>query len=99
MKNWIIGGLTGACVGVSVYLFFSKKPTPAPTRDEPPAAPAAAAPPAPPAPAVLDRVVEVADIDGLLDPPAREIAGEPFESETTAAPVSAPAVPIPPAVD
>ena len=99
MKSWIIGGLVGACLGVGAYLALTKKSAPP---VEPPPAPAVAAAPAPPAtPVVLVNVVEVADLDPLLDPPAKPVTGVPFDGEAVTIPVSAPAAPerIPPAVD
>ncbi len=100
MKNWTIGALAGACVGVSIYLVMTAKPVPAPVATpEPPVAPAT--PPAPPPPVVLARVIEVTDLDPLLDPPARPVTGVPFDAGPATVPVSASAAParIPPAVD
>jgi hypothetical protein len=99
MKNWIIGGLLGACIGVWLYLALIKHPESAPAAIQEP--PAVAASPAAPAPAVvLAEVVEVTNIDPLLDPPSRPVIGVPFDAEPVAAPVSAAAPErIPPAVD
>jgi hypothetical protein len=99
MKHWTIGGLVGACVGVSIYLLATQKPAPAPVIHQEPAA-TPAAPQAPRAPVVLAQVVEVTDIDPLLDPPAKPVGGVPFDGEPTM-PVSNPPVPerIPPARD
>jgi hypothetical protein len=100
MKRWILGWLVGACVGVGVYLLVTRKPVPVPTN--PPATPPVAAAPATPAtPVVLAEVVEVVDLDPLLDPPAKPIAGVPFDADSATVPVSTPVAPerIPPAVD
>jgi hypothetical protein len=99
MKHWTIGGLVGACVGVSIYLVATQKPATAPVAHQETAA-TPAQPQAPPAPVVLAQVVDVTDIDPLLDPPAKPVAGVPFDSDSTA-PVSASPAPerIPPARD
>jgi hypothetical protein len=98
MKRWLIGALVGACVGVAAYLAVAKKNSPAPAGSSE-APTRAVAPPA--APVVLGRVVEVADLDPLLDPPAKPAAGVPFDTDPATTPVSTPAAPdrIPPAVD
>ena len=49
MKNWIIGALLGACIGVWIYLALMKQPTPAPVAptasgDAPEAEPVSAEP-------------------------------------------------------
>src|SRR5262245_13049013 len=100
MKSWIIVGLAAACLSVGAYLVTAKKPAPvvATTTGSPPAA---ATPASPAAPVVLADVVEVTDLDPLLDPPAKPVAGVPFDADDATAPASAPAAPerIPPAVD
>jgi hypothetical protein len=103
MKNRIIIGLLAACIGVWIYLASTKQAASVAVAVQE-AASAPATPPAsaaPPAPVVLAEVVEVIDIDPLLDPPARPMAGVPFDAEPESAPISAPAAParIPPAVD
>ncbi len=99
MKGWMIGGLTGACIGVSIYLAMAKKDAPAPAKR--PEVPAVAIQAAPSAPVVLPGVVEVTDLDPLLDPPAKSATGAPFDADPATVPVSIPAAPapIPPAVD
>lgn len=103
MKRWMIGGIVGACIGVSIYLILTRK-----TESQPEVKPAAiekteVAPAAIPAPAVLPAVVEVADLDPLLDPPVRPATGAPFDTDhgSGTLPVSVPAAPprIPPSVD
>lgn len=90
MKTWVVGALAGACVGVVIYLLLSSKSAPpANTRLEPTPPPAAT--PAPPAPVVLTEVVEVTGIDHLLDPPAKQETGVPFDDASSTLPVSAPA--------
>ena len=96
----MIGGLTGACIGVSIYLAMVKKDVSAPAKQ--PEAPAVTAATAwPPAPVVLPNVIEVTDLDSLLDPPAKPVTGVPFDADAASVPVSVPAAPdrIPPAVD
>ena len=102
MKRWIVGGLVAACAGVAVGLWLAQGETGKPAnRPEPP--PVAVAPPAvPPAPVVLADVVDVANLDPLLDPPAKDATGTSFDADPPATvPVSTPVVPdrIPPAVD
>jgi hypothetical protein len=101
MNRWIVGGLAVTCAGVAVGLWLAQRETPKPAgRPEPPVA---VAPPAtPPVPVVLVDVIEVADLDPLLDPRAKDATGEPFDADPpVAVPVSTPVVPdrIPPAVD
>lgn len=99
MKNWIIGGLLGACIGVWIYLALMKHPAPAPATIQEPQA-EIATPAVPAAPIVLGEVVEVTNIDPLLDPPSRPVIGVPFDTEPVAVPVSVAAPErIPPAVD
>jgi hypothetical protein len=100
MKLLMIGGLSSACIAVSIYLATREMNAPAPAK-APETPPVAVAPPAtPPAPVVLANVVEVADLDPLLDPPAKTVTGVPFDADPVV-PVSAPTAPdrIPPAVD
>lgn len=99
MKRWIVGALAGACIGVAVYLVLTNNNPPQSAPPEPPAVSAAPAPPT--APVVLDQVIEVTDLDPLLDPPEKTVAGMPFEPDSKTLPVSTPAGPdrIPPAID
>jgi len=99
MKRWLIGALVGACLGVAAYLAVVKKHTPVPGTAARAGVHAPGSPSA--APVVLGRVVEVADLDPLLDPPAKPAAGVPFDADPAAVPASAPTAPdrIPPAVD
>jgi hypothetical protein len=101
MKLFVIGGLSSACIAVSIYLATRETSAPAPTNPPEPA-PVVVAPPAKPAaPVVLPNVVEVADLDPLLDPPEKPVTGAPFDAEPATAPVSTSTAPerIPPAVD
>ena len=102
MKNWVIGGLCAACAGVGIYL-VARKDAPAPVSAPQPEAPrvAAAEPTVPRAAVVLTEVVEVANLDPLLDPPAKLPTGVPFDAEPVTVPVTTSPVPtlIPPAVD
>jgi hypothetical protein len=73
MKAWFVG-CTIAAIAVTGVFLASKKPEPhAPVQEVHAVSNAIAAavpePPTPPA-VVLDRVIETADIDSLLDPPA-----------------------------
>jgi hypothetical protein len=101
MKNWVIGGLVAACAGIGIYL-VTKTDAPAPMSAPQPEAPrvATTAPTIPNA-AVLTEVVEVANLDPLLDPPAKLPTGVPFDAEPVTVPVTATPVPamIPPAID
>ena len=100
MKRWLLGGIVGACVGVIIYLLATKKAEPAQPSAVPQPAPLVAAATPPPVPVVLPEVVDLVDLDPLLDPPARAVAGAPFEAETRATPTPSPAPErIPPAVD
>jgi hypothetical protein len=102
MKRWIVGGLAATCAGIGVGLWLARGETGKPANDSAPP-PVAVAPPAvQPAPVVLADVVDVADLDPLLDPPAKDATGMPFDADPPATvPVSTPVVPalIPPAVD
>ena len=69
MKNWLIGGTVATLLGVGFYLVAAKRPTPAPAAAVPEVA-ASSLPQASEPPAVLDRLVDVSDLDSLLDPPA-----------------------------
>jgi hypothetical protein len=99
MRTWVLGALVGACVGVTIYLVL-KKPLPKPVAEQTSSA-AVATLPAPVEPVVLAQVVDVADIDHLLDPPARAETGVPFDTEPATQPVTPPPTTgrIPPAVD
>lgn len=74
MKVWLIGGTAAALVGVGLYL---SSPKPA----APNVLPAGGVPvtevkpESPPATPVSHPVVDVADLDALLDPPAIPLAG------------------------
>lgn len=101
MKNWVIGGLVAACAGLGMYL-VTKTDAPAPVSAPKPEAPqVAAVEPTIPRAAVLAEVVEVANLDPLLDPPAKLPTGVPFDAEPATVPVTTAPVPtlIPPAVD
>jgi hypothetical protein len=100
MKWWMIGGVATACVSLSVYLLMTKPDTPQmPETDDLPIATTTLIPPR--IPVVLAEVVDVTDLDPLLDPPTRPVAGTPFDPDPPAAPVTTPGVPdrIPLAVD
>lgn len=109
MKRWAIGGAAVLAAAAAVGWYGSARRGPeivvnAPVTPEP-----APPVPAPAEPVMLARVVDVADIDPLLDPPvipAAEGAPGPVliavgYDEPAAAPVApaAPAAPIPPAVE
>lgn len=102
MKNWVIGGLVAACAGVGIYL-VTKADAPTPVSAPQPEPAKVAAPPLaiPRTAVVLTEVVEVANLDPLLDPPAKLPTGVPFDAEPVTVPVAVAPVPtlIPPAVD
>jgi hypothetical protein len=86
VKQWLICGLVGVCAGTGAYLIAYKKEMPPPSQNvlEPPATPAlASGPPTLPTSVVLAKVVEMTDLDPLLDPPAKQCTGEPFDGNTT----------------
>jgi hypothetical protein len=100
MKWWMIGGVASACLSLSVYLLMTNHDAPqAPQTDDLPIV--ATAPISPKIPVVLAEVVDVTDLDPLLDPPTRPVAGVPFDSDPPVTPVTTPGVPdrIPLAVD
>lgn len=99
MKRWMLGGFIGAFVGVSIYLYMTKKPATQPVPAQ--TAPAATKPVTTVEPVVLAQVVDVLDLDPLLDPPAKVTMGVPFDADPVTVPVSVPAAQdrIPPAVD
>jgi hypothetical protein len=100
MKWWMIGGVATACVSLSVYLLMTKPDAPQmPEPDDLPITTTAAAPLK--IPVVLAEVVDVTDLDPLLDPPVRPVAGIPFDIDPPVVPVTTPGVPdrIPLAVD
>jgi hypothetical protein len=99
MNRWVVAGVAVLCAGVAVGLWLAKA---GPRRQAgnlelPPSAP----PPAPPTPVVLADVVEVANLEPLLDPRAKDTEGAPFDADPTTVPISTPNVPdhIPPATD
>ncbi len=83
MRSGMIAGLVAVCVGVGAFAILNKNtpvpPTPAvvsSTGDNTPATPVVTGPPA-----LLPEVVIVADLDPLLDPPARLDTGLTFDPE------------------
>jgi hypothetical protein len=110
MTRWAIGGVAVVTMAAAVLHFGSRRTGPEVVVDAPVTPePAPPAPARPAAPAPLAQVVNVADIDPLLDPPAvPAAAGTPAGPVLTAvgyegaaappAPASATA-PIPPAVE
>jgi hypothetical protein len=72
MRSWL---LVAGAVGLLSYaaVTHALKRDPVPAHPEPVAAPASADP------VVLDRVVDVVNIDALLEPRTASDAGEPFE--------------------
>lgn len=99
MKGGIIFGLSAACIGLSLYLAMTKNEKPVPVT-APEVVARVTTPAKPPAPIVLANVVEVTDLDPLLDPPEKPIAGVPFDADPMTFPVSVPAAaPIPHAAD
>src|SRR5262245_24778838 len=101
MNRWTLGGVVAVCVAFGVYFVVAKREPAAPPAGQPVVAARPPVPPAaPPAPVVLAEVIDVANIDPLLDPPARPVTGAPFDADPPAAPLAAPAsIFIPPAVD
>ena len=102
MKRWSICGLAVLGVGVGAGLYFTQTGSRQPVAQPEPPVVTTTEPTTPVAPVVLANVVEVANIDPLLDPPAGELGGVPFETSPPATvPVSTPATPdrIPFAVD
>jgi len=69
MKPWIVAGSLFVVAAGGYALFPRTAPLPAPAPVEAEVASVPDAPPAPLPAAVLDRVVDVADIDHLLEPP------------------------------
>ena len=100
MKLWTIGGVAGAFSGLAGYLLLARNDAPRPVPPPVAATVAVASPACPPPPAVLPEVIELADLDPLLDPPSRPVAGAPFD-EPPLAPAGATADPpfIPPAAE
>lgn len=96
MNRWLLGALVGIIAGFGAYLLVSKKdaPTAAGVALEPPTA--LQPNPMAPEPVLLAQVIETTDLEPLLDPPAKELKGEPFETESGASPVSLPATQPPP---
>jgi hypothetical protein len=89
MKHWMLGGVAVVGVGVAVY-FATTWTEPVPVPVHPPPPPVVAAPPSvPPAPVVLAEVIDVANIDPLLDPPARPVTGAPFDADPAVVPARA----------
>lgn len=68
MKTWIIGGLVAVLVGVGLYFTATKRSVPS-ADPVVPGVEVVEVKPEPVAP-VLQQVVDVADLDALLDPPA-----------------------------
>lgn len=69
MKPWIVAGTLIAVAAGGYALFPRTAPRPAPAPVEVEVAAVPEKPPAPLPAAVLDRVVDVTDIDHLLEPP------------------------------
>lgn len=70
MKAWLVGVSATAILAAGFYLAAPKPATSVPAAPAPDAVAAAPSqPPAPLPPAILDRVVDVTDIDHLLEPP------------------------------
>jgi hypothetical protein len=100
MKRWIVGGVAVLCAGAGVG-FWLAKTEPRDNAGRPELPPVVVSVPTPAA-VVLADVVEVADLDALLDPRAKDTGGAPFETDPPATvPVSTPTTPerIPPAID
>src|SRR5580692_2393149 len=83
MKRWFIGCLTGMVAGIGAYLLVSQKQSSPVEKDLGPPTTAAPAEQTPTAPVVLAQVIEMADIDALLDPPAKLPTGAPFDEEAS----------------
>ena len=100
MRYAAMTGLGAACVGLGAYLLLRLSTPDAPAPLPAPAPPAAVADPAPLPASVLAEVVDLADLDALLDPPARPDTGAPFDPAPAVVPASGPApAVIPLAVD
>jgi hypothetical protein len=104
MKRWFIGCLVGMVAGIGAYLLVSQKQLPPVEKDLGPPTAGAPTEPTVPSPVVLAQVIEMADIDPLLDPPAKLPTGAPFDEEAASTPATAPTKPtvpdhIPPAVE
>ena len=105
MKRWLSGALVGIFAGFGAYLLVSKKEIALPAVEtSKPTTNTAQAPAMFSEPAILARVIETTDLEPLLDPPAKEVTGVPFEPETGATPIFQPSSPaaqdrIPPAVE
>jgi hypothetical protein len=104
MKRWFVGCVVGMVAGIGAYLLVSQKQSTPAQKDLGPPTTAAPTEPKAPSPVVLAQVIEMADIDPLLDPPAKLPTGAPFDEEATSMPVTAPTKPtvpdrIPPAVE
>ncbi|HSQ54827.1 MAG TPA: hypothetical protein VLM40_03705 [Gemmata sp.] len=97
----VVCGVTVLCAGVGVGMWLATGENF--TRTGPVESPPVVTIPRDlPAQAVLAEVVEVANLDALLDPPAEELVGVPFDADPPkTAPVSSPATAprIPLAVD
>lgn len=96
MNRWLIASLMGVFTALGAYLFVSLRQMPPESEMvlEPPAE-ISTTPPRLPAPVILAQVVETTDIDPLLDPPSRPIAGLPFDDEPIPATGTEPARPAP----
>ncbi len=100
MRLVFVGGLATLGIGLGTFLVLSKKPEPKTAPESDHLAEVSPPPACPPPPIVLADVIELADLDPLLDPPARTIVQTPFE-EPSVLPASAIAAPerIPLAID
>jgi hypothetical protein len=106
MNRWITFALVAVCAGLGTYLVIAKREDPTTAGYAPvmkvvevvTTTPDATAP----EPVLLARVIEITDLDPLLDPPAKQPTGVPFDVEDEARVKLSPSVPampirIPPA--
>jgi hypothetical protein len=105
MNRWLMGGIVAVLASLTGFLIASRHQTPQLNESAiEPSTVAAPISPKPPEPVILAQVVETADIDPLLDPPAKAITGVPFDADVTLKQGTSPtesAIPerIPPAVE